>query len=146
MPRLVAAGLTVLLVGVSVTAWPPAVSPDGGWRAAERAASRIAGFLESAAPDRPYALVGIPPFKSVDSVRFPLSLLGAEPPGEEALDGTDPPTVVTIVCDPLFAEVVGAACGGPAEAAWLQGHSLDLPLLSRTEEGSRRVVSVYATP
>ena len=49
-----------LLVGISVTAWPPAVSPDGGWRAAERAALQIQSF----APGRPYALVGIPAFKS----------------------------------------------------------------------------------
>jgi len=142
LPRAVAIGVTGLLVAVCVTAWPPAVSPDGGWQAAQGAAAHI----ESSSAGTPYALVGIPDFKSVDSVRFPLSLLGADPPGPEALDGADPPTRVTIVCDPLFADVVGAACGGPAETAWLRGRGLDLPLLGVAEEGSRRIVSSYGTP
>ena len=72
-PRLVAAGLGTVLVVVSVIAWPPAVSPDGGWRLADQAAGETIATLDG---DRAYALEGIPPFKSTNAMRFPLEHRG----------------------------------------------------------------------
>ncbi len=144
LPRVAAVALTGLLVGVCVTAWPPAVSPDGGWRAAERAAAQIQAF----AAGRPYALVGIP----VVQVRR-LRPVPALAPGRGSARPRGPRrrgsagARVTIVCDPLFEGVVGAACGGPAEAAWLKERGLDLPGLAAVRGGIAHASSPsYGTP
>jgi len=143
VPRALAGSAAVVLVVAAVIAWPRALNPDGGWRAAARAAREIEAFADG----EPYALVGIPALKNLNSVRFPLELLGADPPGEgpatSAVVAGEAPPRVTIVCDPLFAEVVGARCGGPAEEGWLRAHDLDLVLLGRADGGARRVISFY---
>ncbi len=128
-----------MLLGISVTAWPPAVSPDGGWRSAEADGTTIHEF----AAGTPYALVGIPEFKTLNAVRFPLERLGADPPGPEALAGPDAPGLVAIVCDPLFEAVIGAACGGPAERAWLAAVAWTFRRLATAPGGPRRVISFY---
>ncbi len=138
-----AAGVGILLVAVSIVAWPPATSPDGGWRLADAAAARTIGTLADGSDPhvRPFALVGIPPFKNANAMRFPLEHRGATPlPADQAAgDGT-----LVVVCDPLFNDVVGAACGGPAEDALLAGQGVSgLGLLDRFDAGSRRVISVY---
>ena len=139
-----AAGVGILLVAVSVVAWPPATSPDGGWRLADAAAARTIGALADGSDPhvRPFALVGIPPFKNANAMRFPLEHRGATPlPADQAVRR---PGRVVVVCDPLFNDVVGAACGGPAEDALLAGRGVSgLGLLDRFDAGSRRVISVY---
>jgi hypothetical protein len=94
------------------------------------------------------ALDGIPPFKSADAMRFPLlrrgvALLPGEADGPAGIAGAG---VAILVCDPLFDEVVGAACGGPAEDAWLAALPgvPNLRLVDRFGAGPRRVISVYA--
>jgi hypothetical protein len=131
-----------LLVGfaiIAVASWPPAASPDGGWRAAERDAATI----ESLAGGAPYALVGIPPFKTTNAVRFPLDQLGATPAGPDDLAPGDRRLIV-FVCDPLFEEVVGARCGGPAEAGWLAARGLTLEQRAAVQGGARRVITSWA--
>ena len=108
---LVAAALGIALVAISVVAWPPAVSPDGGWRLVDQAAARTIATVGG----QPFRLVGIPGFKNTNAMRFPLAHRGVAPLPSEACPGHRRPIVV--VCDPLFDEVVGAACGGPAEDA-----------------------------
>jgi hypothetical protein len=136
--RVAAGALTVVLAGVAITAWPPAQAPDGGWPLADAAAGRVMATTGTGS----FFLDGIPPFKSADALRFPLERRGAEVlPGRP--DGSWVPSVV--VCDPLFEEVVGAACGGPAEDAWRIA-TPGLPkliLANRFDAGSRRVISVY---
>ena len=89
-----------------------------------------------------FALDGIPDFKNANALRFPLerreaSVLPAVAAGTSG--------VVAIVCDPVFDEVVGAACGGAAEDAWLaRSGRADLGLVDRFDAGPRRVISVYA--
>ena len=73
LARLVAAGLGTVLVAVSVIAWPPAVSPDGGWRLADQAAGETIATLDG---DQPMRSEGIPPFKSTNAMRFPLEHRG----------------------------------------------------------------------
>jgi hypothetical protein len=102
------AGLVlVAIVGWNVSRWPPAVSPDGGWPAAEAAAKRIEDELGG----RPFALVGLPTFKPTDAYGFPLARRGLEStaPGDAE--------VLVVACDRLFEATYGAACGGAAEAA-----------------------------
>ncbi len=137
--RLTALGLATVLVVIEVTAWPPAVAADGGWPLADEAAARV---LEVTGGDT-FLLDGIPSFKSADALRFPLERRGAKvlPAGVTA----ETPMAV-LVCDPLFDDVVGAPCGGPAEDAWLADDPYrgTFVLRSRFEAGSRRVISVYA--
>ena len=136
--RLAAGVLIVVLAGIAVTAWPPDVAPDGGWPLADAAAGRV---LEVTG-DEPFALDGIPEFKNANALRFPLEWREAPvlPAVAAATSG-----VVVVVCDPVFDEVVGAACGGDAEDAWLaETDRGDLGLVDRFEAGSRRVISVYA--
>ncbi len=138
--RVAAGALTVVLAGVAITAWPPAQAPDGGWPLADAAAGRVLAMTK----DAPLGLDGIPAFKSADAMRFPLERRGAPvlPQGTEAVPGD---VIMVLVCDPLFDEVVGAPCGGPAEDAWLTqpGHEA-WGLVDRFQAGPRRVVSILA--
>ena len=134
-----AGGLTVALIVIGVTAWPPRVAQDGGWRLVDEAAARVARTVG----DAPVLLDGIPPFKSADALRFPLLRNGTQVLDDRA-DGTWANAVV--VCDPLFEQAVGAACGGPAEDGWLAEDAArgGLLLVDRFPAGPRRVISVYA--
>jgi 4-amino-4-deoxy-L-arabinose transferase-like glycosyltransferase len=133
----VATSFTVLL---GVPAIPPAVTPDGGWPLAREAAVRI---LDTAG-DRPIAVVPVADFKNGDAVTFPLVRAGAT-----LIAPDDGAVTLVLVCDPLFSDVVGAACGGPAEEERLA----EMPdptagdraweLADRFEAGSRRTISVY---
>ena len=131
--------LAAVLVIVGITAWPPAVSEDGGWPLADQAAARVLGTTGA----EPMTLDGIPEFKNANAMRFPIERRGVTPFNERDYEGAD---YLVIVCDPLFDEVVGAPCGGPAEDAWVAttpGLS-GLTLADRFEAGSRRWLSVYA--
>jgi hypothetical protein len=142
-----ASALVVVLTVIAVTAWPPMVAGDGGWPLVDEAAVRVVGSTA----DEPLTLVGIPPFKSADALRFPLERRAAPVlPATVGVtvDTTAAPGLV-IVCDPLFDQVVGAACGGAAEDAWLAGAGAGAPdarLIDRFEAGPRRTISVYAVP
>jgi 4-amino-4-deoxy-L-arabinose transferase-like glycosyltransferase len=137
----VSALLGGLLLVLAVIAWPPAVSPDGGWALVDRAAERVINAVD----DQPFALDGIPPFKSANAVRFPLEHRGVTPLEAGALQAAVPPATAVVVCDPLFADVVGAACGGPAESAWAEVNAPGYELADRFDAGSRRVISIYVT-
>jgi len=142
-PTAVVAGTVgVVLVTIAVSAWPPAVSPDGGWALVDQAAARVI----TSAGGAPFALDGIPPFKSADALRFPLEHRGVMPLDADALAGEGAPSVAVVVCDPLFADAVGAACGGPAESAWLASHAPALGLTDRFDAGPRRTISVFRAP
>ena len=121
----IAASAAILAWNVSI--WPPPVAADGGWPAAELAAARIA---EAAAGD-PITLLGIPDFKPTDAVGYPLTRLGEE----LASDGP----ILVVACDRLFEDVVGAACGGPAEDAIAGSGSL----IDRFDLSPRTSISVY---
>jgi len=141
--------LVACLAAIAVTGWPPAVSPDGGWPLADAAAGRVAALVDAGwPPQEARVLVSLPAFKPDDALRFPLERRGfaLEPPlsGPAEADGLGP-SVVTFVCDPLFDEAVGFACGGPAEDRWLADAypPATMQLIERFRAGPRRVVSVY---
>ncbi len=138
--RLMAGATLVVLLAIGIPAWPPAVSPDGGWPLADSAAARV---IDQTA-NEPFVLEGIPSLKNDNAMRFPLERRGAH-----VLDAETPPTAagistIVVVCDPLFDEVTGQHCGGAAEDAWMaESGRDDLRLVDRFESGPRRVLSVY---
>jgi 4-amino-4-deoxy-L-arabinose transferase-like glycosyltransferase len=148
----VAIGRVLAMTGVlAIVAWaathqPPAVHPDGGFPAAAAAADRI----EGAAGPGPIQLVAIPVLKSVESYAYPLvrggrSLERGPVISEASLampeSGADQPGSVVVICDSLFEVVIGAACGGPAEAAVVSAE-LGEPI-DRFEAAPGRWISVY---
>lgn len=134
--RATAAGGTAVLALIAITAWPPAQAPDGGWPLADAAAERV---LEVTGGE-PFAVAGIPSFKNDNALRFPLERRGAALSSSTSRAG-----VVVLVCDPLFDQATGAACGGAAEDAWLAAADRgELGLVARIDAGSRRVISVFA--
>jgi 4-amino-4-deoxy-L-arabinose transferase-like glycosyltransferase len=139
VPAPVGGAVAVLLVGAlvgwNVTRLPAGTHPDLGYPGARAAAERI----QSAAGGRPMALVSIPGFKSTEAYAYPLEINDArlvDAPGAGAL---------VVICDALFEEVVGAACGGPAEDQLLAngpGDRFD-ELVDRWQASPLRTISVY---
>jgi hypothetical protein len=144
-----AVALTAVLVGIAVSGWPPAVSPDGGWRLADAAAGHVVEVADAGWPSgEPRLLASLPDFKPDDALRFPLERRGF--PLEPAIAAPTTPGsvdvgVVTVVCDPLFDDATGFGCGGPAEDRWLAGAYPPgaLALVERFRAGPRRVISIY---
>lgn len=146
----IAAAASVVLVVVEVAAWPPAVSPDGGWRLADQAAAHLVEEVDAGwPPDEPRLLASLPTFKPDDAMRFPLARHGMDlqpPIVGDPTPGTLPTGVVVAVCDPLFDDVTGLPCGDVAETAWIATAypPSTMQLVDRFRAGDRRVLSVYA--
>ena len=131
----VAVGLGIgALVAWNLATQPPAVSPDGGWPAAVNAA----GAVLVGTGGQPTAVIGVPAYKSTNALAYPLTVLGHPPvPAPDA-------TRVTVLCDALFEEVVGLACGGPAEEARMEELGIAAgPLVTRFEAAPGRWISIY---
>jgi hypothetical protein len=110
------------------------MSPDGGWPAAADAANTVVTVTGGG----PTAVVGVPAYKSVNAVTYPLTVLGHPPvPASEA-------TRVTVLCDALFEEVVGLQCEGPAEEARLEELGIAAgPRIDLFEAAPGRWISIY---
>lgn len=138
--RLVASVGLLAVIAWAVTHQPPAVAPDGGFPAAQTAAARI----EAAIPQGPIEFASLPVFKTAEAYVYPLVrdgrhvdtvVLGGSPP---ASDGP-----LAVVCDSLFSEVIGAACGGPAESAAVGVGGGSRALIDRFEAAPRQTISIY---
>ena len=122
------------------------MNPDLGYPGALAATERI----EEVAGPGPIRLVSLPEFKSVEAYAYPLVRNGRRLQmsggvGEASLTrpeatATDPGSLV-VICDRLFEPTIGAACGGPAEAAFVPG-GIGEPI-DRFEASPARVISVY---
>ena len=134
-----AAVLATILLVIGVTAWPPAVSPDGGWPLADQASAKV---LEITG-DAPTSLDGLPVFKNDNALRFPLERRGANLLAPGTVEGAD---WWVLVCDPLFDDATGLPCGGPAETVWIATTPGVPPTILRDhfQAGPRRIVSIYA--
>ena len=143
-PAGAAAAILVAILGWNATHQPPALTPDGGWPAAEAAAARI---LVDAAGG-PLALDSLPAVKSADAVGFPLERLA---PGSVVAGGASGSqaarTPRVVLCDQLFHETIGLDCGGLAEDAAIRelvgGSAAPATVLDRFEAAPGRWVSVY---
>jgi 4-amino-4-deoxy-L-arabinose transferase-like glycosyltransferase len=144
--RLVAVIAMVSLVAWAATHLLPPVNPDLGYPGALAAAERI----EMVGGPGPIKLRSLPDIKSVEAYAYPLVMngrllqMGAEV-SEATLTrddsaATDPASLV-VICDRLFEPVIGAACGGPAEAA-IVPPALGDPI-DRFDASPGRVISIY---
>lgn len=127
-----AIALVGAIVAFNVANQPPPVHPDGGWPAGRRAADRVL----AAVGDRPIVLDSLPDFKPAHALRFPLVASGAGivPAGGDA-------AARVVLCDDLFRDAIGAACGGPAEDASMGGGAVVVS--ERFEAAPGRWISVY---
>ena len=142
---------TIMVVGLAalvlldVRLWPPP-DPNGGWPAARDAGARI---VEAAGGGK-IDVRGLPVFKTAEGIGFPVIVAGGD-----AVVATDresaalPPVegaTLVIACDRLFEEVLGDACGGPAEERYLAGLTggAQIPgLVERFDLSPRVVISIY---
>jgi 4-amino-4-deoxy-L-arabinose transferase-like glycosyltransferase len=142
--------VVVLIVGASIARRPPDIDPDGGWPALQVAGTR----LVSEADDGTMYLVGLPAFKLPDAIGFPVVhangriVAGSPTKTPTGTPASEAPTrSIVVVCDRLFEGATGAACGGPAEDAWMQqlaqsvGATFDLK--DRFDASPRTAVSLY---
>ena len=131
-------GRLVPVAGIgAIVAWavphqPPAVASDGGFPAAEAAATRIEQTVALVDPIR---LQSLPVFKTAEAYGYPLvrdgrAVVRAKPATGAAIAGSN----LVILCDSLFDQAIGRPCGGQAEdaAGGLGG------LRHRIATGSRR--------
>jgi len=124
--------LVVVIAAFNLATQPPQTAPDGGWPAAQTAATRVI----AAAGTEPIELQSLPTFKSAEALAFPLVAAGATV-GPAGPDGA----TRVVLCDALFEGAIGAECGGPAEDAATAGNGLRL--VDRFEAAPGRWVSVY---
>ncbi|MEX1170690.1 MAG: hypothetical protein WEE50_11160, partial [Chloroflexota bacterium] len=144
--RVLAAGGVLAILAWAAPHQPAAVHPDGGFPAAVTAADRI----EAATGPGRIRLLAIPDFKSVESYAYPLARggRGLQMGGEtseatltrDSVAASEPESLV-VICDSLFEPVIGAACGGSAEAT-IVPVALGDPI-ARFEAAPGRWISVY---
>lgn len=137
--RAAAVAVVGAIAAFNLATQPPAIAPDGGWRAALAAAERT----KSAIDGRPFVIGSLPAFKSSEALEFPLELIGAPSLGQAAdLLPTD--AALVVMCDQLFHEAIGAGCGGAAEDALAAQSPLGRSVADRFEAAPGRWITIYA--
>ena len=121
----------VALVAWNVDRWPPLTSPDGGWPAAQAAATRV----ERDAGGSAVALVPLFAPKGGDAYRYPLARDGV------ALVAPERAAIVVVLCDTFWL----SGCGGAAEEAWRTGNpdGRNLVFVERFAAAPDRLLTVY---
>jgi 4-amino-4-deoxy-L-arabinose transferase-like glycosyltransferase len=136
--RVLVVVLVVAFLGFNLVRQPPAVHPDGGFPAADAAAQRII-----AAGGNELTLRSIPDFKSTEAYAYPLVRAGASVNVDTGSGPvTDAVGSLVVVCDSLFETVVGAPCGGSAEATVAPPEQYGDPV-DRFEAAPGRTISIY---
>lgn len=150
--RAVAILVLVVLVGFEASRWPAFRDPNGGWAAARAAGERI---VARGGPG-PYAVAGLPRFKTTDGIGFPIEAAGAPAielvTDEGPVRGPLPGERLVIVCDRLFERIIGDPCGGVAEdrlaleilTSTGGERPRDLVVIDRFDLSPRTSVTVYA--
>jgi hypothetical protein len=121
----------VALVAWNVDRWPPLTSPDGGWPAAQAAATRV----ERDAGGSAVALVPLFAPKGGDAYRYPLARDGV------TLVAPERAAIVVVLCDTFWL----SGCGGAAEEAWRTGNpdGRNLVFVERFAAAPDRLLTVY---
>ena len=129
--RVAAVGAVVLLLSWNAGHWPPPTSPDGGWPAAQAAATR----LERDAGGSPMAMVPLFAEKGSDAYLYPLTRDGL------TLVGPERAGVVVLLCDTYWLQ----GCAGTAETDWLAANpaSAGLTQIDRFPAAPDRILTVY---
>jgi hypothetical protein len=115
------------------------VHADGGWPAGRQAADRVL----AAVGGRPIVLDSLPDFKPAHALRYPLVAADADVVNARAdsAGAGDAASARVVLCDELFRDAIGAACGGPAEDASIGADALVVS--ERFEAAPGRWISVY---
>ena len=149
--RVAVATALAILVSWNMGHQPSAIAPDGGFPAAERAALRIAESAKRASAVNGsgtgrVVLRSIPGFKSVEAYVYPIIRLGVPVQVDHDKDSTRPATPSTgtlvLICDATFEAIVGASCGGPAEAVVAPTATFGDPI-ERFNAAPGRTISIY---
>ena len=149
--RVAVATALAILVSWNMGHQPSAIAPDGGYPAAERAALRIAESARRASAANGsgtgrVVLRSIPGFKSVEAYVYPIIRLGVPVQVDHDKDSTRPATPSTgtfvLICDATFEAIVGASCGGPAEAVVAPTATFGDPI-ERFNAAPGRTISIY---
>lgn len=129
--RLVAAIGLAALVSWNVGHWPPITSPDGGWPAAQSAATR----LEHDAAGTSLGVVPLFEAKGTSAYAYPLERDGV------ALVDPDQATTVVLLCDTFWLD----GCGGAQEDGWVGANAAGrgLHMVDRFAAAPDRLLSVY---
>ncbi len=139
----------------------PAALTTSGWRLSRRAWPRESGWTRCcrrrASIESAVVLVrSLPDFKSTEAVAYPLAVLGrafvAETPRGVSPGSEDRSTIgspspgeyasLVLLCDDLFAEAMGARCGGPAEETVAPDTGRGVGAVAGSIRGSARAVRV----
>ena len=149
--RVAVATALATLVSWNMGHQPSAIAPDGGFPAAERAALRIAESARRASAVNGsrtgrVVLRSIPGFKSVEAYAYPIIRLGVPVQVDHDKGSTRPATPSTgtlvLICDATFETIVGASCGGPAEAVVAPTATFGDPI-ERFKAAAGRTISIY---
>jgi hypothetical protein len=129
--RMAAVVAIAALLAWNVGHWPPLTAPDGGWPAAQAAATR----LERDAGSSPMALVPLFETKGGDAYLYPLVRDGFTPVAPQNA------STVVLLCDSYWLE----GCGGTAEASWLAANAAgrNLVLVESFAAAPYRILTVY---
>jgi hypothetical protein len=129
--RAAAAMAMILLIAWNVAHWPLWTAYDGGWPAAQQAATR----LERDAGGNPIALVALFEAKGSNAYGYPLLRDGA------TLIAPDGASTVVLLCDTFWL----SGCGGAAEQGWCLTNAAGsgLILVDRFWAAPDRLMSVY---
>jgi hypothetical protein len=129
--RMAAVVAMAALLAWNVGHLPPLTAPDGGWPAAQTAATR----LERDAGSSPMALVPLFESKGGDAYLYPLVRDGFTPVAPENA------STVVLLCDSYWME----GCGGTAETGWLAANSAGrgLVLVESFAAAPYRILTVY---
>lgn len=130
--RAVTITLLAVFVGFNAAHWPPVTPPDGGWTAAQAAATRI----EHTAAGGKIALVPLYEPKGIDAYLYPLRRDGI------TLVAPDEASTVVLLCDSGW---ITQGCGGAQEERWRssQASGGTLTLVDRFNAAPDRIMSVY---
>ncbi len=129
--RVAAIAAVVALIAWNAGHWPPLTAPDGGWPAAQSAATRV----ERDAAGTEIALVPVFAPKGSDAYAYPLNLDGVR-----LVAPADAQTVV-VLCDSYWL----TGCGGSQEDSWVAADpaGTGLKLIDRFAAAPDRTLSVY---
>ena len=128
--RIAVAMCIVVLVAWNAGHWPPLTSGDGGWPAAQTAATRI----ERAADGSSVAFVPLFAAKGSNAYLYPLTLDGV------TIDTLEKATIIVVLCEPFWTE----GCDGSAEESWQTQSKLG-PMfkIDRFHAAPDRILTVY---
>jgi hypothetical protein len=128
--RLVASTFVVVLLAWNAGHWPPLTSADGGWPAAQSAASRVEADADGSA----VAMVPLFAAKGSDAYLYPLTRDGV------SIETPEKATIIVVLCDTFWTD----GCDGSAEEAWLAQSQLGQMLkIDRFHAAPDRILTVY---